>query len=75
MNSSNNDKTQPTLEVFGESEDWIGKYGHNYAMTSATHMNQASKKEQSSSVVVSSTASLCWGNSIPPWRVYVRVKT
>ena len=28
MNSSNNDKTQPTLEVFGESEDWIGKYGH-----------------------------------------------
>ena len=28
MNSSNNDKTQPTLEVFGESEDRIGKYGH-----------------------------------------------
>ena len=28
MNGSNNDKTQPTLEVFGESEGWIGKYGH-----------------------------------------------
>ena len=28
MNSSNNDRTQPTLDAFGESEDWIGKYGH-----------------------------------------------